>query len=172
MSTEFKKQIKDHISTIESAKGIYELFRLLNYPEEYLFDETYRRKKQEFQFRSEDIERILQIYQVMSIEEQIPVFLIETKTLSQSFIRNVTEKFDRNYRRFLLIFAEPDKHYSDILFVLPAREKVEGRYKLKLTRLNINKEEIIERNEHYTVIHILSKIQYENEDFRQLWKNG
>lgn len=170
MSTEFKKQIKDHISTIESAKGIYELFRLLNYPEEYLFDETYRRKKQEFQFRSEDIERILQIYQVMSIEEQIPVFLIETKTLSQSFIRNVTEKFDRNYRRFLLIFAEPDKHYSDILFVLPAREKVEGRYKLKLTRLNINKEEIIERNEHYTVIHILSKIQYENEDFRQLWK--
>lgn len=170
MSTEFKKQIKDHISTIESAKGIYELFRLLNYPEEYLFDETYTRKKQEFQFRSEDIERILQIYQVMSIEGEIPVFLIETKTLSQSFIRNVTEKFDRNYRRFLLIFAEPDKHYSDILFVLPAREKVEGRYKLKLTRLNINKEEIIERNEHYTVIHILSKIQYENEDFRQLWK--
>ncbi|QHN06654.1 hypothetical protein FZP57_06130 [Methanothermobacter sp. THM-1] len=170
MSTEFKKQIKDHISTIESAKGIYELFRLLNYPEEYLFDETYTRKKQEFQFRSEDIERIIQIYQVMSIEGEIPVFLIETKTLSQSFIRNVTEKFDRNYRRFLLIFAEPDKHYSDILFVLPAREKVEGRYKLKLTRLNINKEEIIERNEHYTVIHILSKIQYENEDFRQLWK--
>lgn len=170
MSTEFKKQIKDHISAIESAKGIYELFRLLNYPEEYLFDETYTRKKQEFQFRSEDIERILQIYQVMSIEGEIPVFLIETKTLSQSFIRNVTEKFDRNYRRFLLIFAEPDKHYSDILFVLPAREKVEGRYKLKLTRLNINKEEIIERNEHYTVIHILSKIQYENEDLRQLWK--
>jgi hypothetical protein len=163
MNAELKKQIKEHISSIESAKEIYELFRLLNYPEEYLFDETYKRKKQEFGFRSTEIDRILQIYQVMLIEDTIPVFLIETKTLSQSFIRNVTEKFDRHYRQFLLIFAVPEDDYSNILFVLPAREKVEGKYKLKLIRLNVNKEEIIERNEHYTVINILSRTHYKDE---------
>lgn len=170
MNAELKKQIKEHISSIESAKEIYELFRLLNYPEEYLFDETYKRKKQEFGFRSTEIDRILQIYQVMLIEDTIPVFLIETKTLSQSFIRNVTEKFDRHYRQFLLIFAVPEDDYSNILFVLPAREKVEGKYKLKLIRLNVNKEEIIERNEHYTVINILSRTHYKDENYRELWK--
>ena len=170
MSTELKKEIKNHISTIESPSGIYELFRILNFPEEYIFDETYKRKKQEFGFRSEDIDRILHIYQVMLIEDRVPVFLIETKTLSKSFIRNVTEKFDRHYRQFLLIFAVPEDDYSNILFALPAREKVEGKYKLKLIRLNVNKEEIIERNEHYTVINILSKIQYQNENYRELWK--
>jgi len=170
MSTELKKEIKNHISTIESPSGIYELFRILNFPEEYIFDETYKRKKQEFGFRSEDIDRILHIYQVMLIEDRVPVFLIETKTLSKSFIRNVTEKFDRHYRQFLLIFAVPEDDYSNILFVLPAREKVEGKYKLKLIRLNVNREEIIERNEHYTVINILSKIQYQNENYRELWK--
>lgn len=170
MSTDLKKEIKNHISTIESPSGIYELFRILKFPEEYIFDETYKRKKQEFGFRSEDIDRILHIYQVMLIEDRVPVFLIETKTLSKSFIRNVTEKFDRHYRQFLLIFSVPDDGYSNILFVLPAREKVEGKYKLKLIRLNVNKEEIIERNEHYTVINILFKIQYQNENYRELWK--
>lgn len=171
MNSELKKAIKDHLVTIESPREIYELFQLLDYPEEYIFDESYKRKKDEFDFRGEDSDRILEIYQVMFIEDRLLVFFLETKTLTHSFIRRVTEKFETKYRRLLLIFASPSDDYSTIIFVLPQREKVEiGKYKLKLIQLKVSREEIRDRNEHYTVVHILSKIRYENENPRELWK--
>jgi hypothetical protein len=55
-------------------------------------------------------------------------------------------------------------------FVLPNREKVEGKYRLKLTKLNINKEDLDDKNEYYTVIETLSNIKYENKNWRFVWK--
>ena len=58
-----------------------------------------------------------------------------------------------------------------MVFILPDREKVDqGKYRLKITKLIINKEDIKERNEYYTVIDTLSKIRYENEPhWRDIW---
>lgn len=166
-----KKQIKKYISNLNSADDIFSLFKLLNYPKDIIFDVSYIRDKEDFGFKKEDSERIENIYSVLSFEEHLPVFLLETTTLTPSFIRSVTNKFDSQYMRFILIFSILDD-YSDVLFVLPNREKVEaGKYKLKLTKLNVNKEEIRDKNEYFTVIETLSNIYYENElNWRFVWK--
>ena len=171
LNMELKKRIKNHILDVKSAQDIFNLFHLLNYPENVLFDITYIREKDDFAFKKEDNERINQIYSILNFEDNLPVFLLETTTLTPSFIRSVTTKFDSLYIRFLLIFTLSD-NYSDVLFVLPNREKVDaGKYKLKLTKLNINKEEISDKNEHYTVIETLSNILYDNEpSWRFVWK--
>lgn len=171
VSTELKKQIKNHISNFNSADDIFNMFKLLNYPEDIIFDVSYKRNKEDFGFKKEDSERIDNIYSILSFGDHLPVFLIETTTLTPSFIRSVTTKFDSIYMRFLLLFSITDD-YSDVLFVLPNREKVEpGKYKLKLTKLNINKDEIEDKNEYYTVIETLSNIYYDNEPrWRNVWK--
>lgn len=171
MSTELKKQIKNHISNVNSANDIYDIFRLLNYSDDIIFDVSYKRDKEDFGFKKEDYDRIENIYSILSFGDHLPVFLLETTTLTPSFIRSVATKFDSIYMRFSLIFSITDD-YSDILFVLPNREKVEpGKYKLKLTKLNVNKEEIKDKNEYYTVIDTLSNIYYDNEPrWRNVWK--
>lgn len=171
MNIELKKRIKNHIENLKSANDIFDLFRLLNYPEKNIFDTSYKREKDYFGFKKDDCERINQIYSIMNFDDELPVFLLETTTLTPSFIRSVTTKFDSQYMRFLLIFVVSDD-YSDIIFVLPDREKVEaGKYKLKLTKLNVNREDVGDKKEHYTVIETLSNIQYDNEQkWRYLWK--
>jgi len=171
VSKELKKQIKNHISNVNSANDIYDIFRLLNYSDDIIFDVSYKRDKEDFGFKKEDYDRIDNIYSILSFGDHLPVFLLETTTLTPSFIRSVATKFDSIYMRFLLIFSITDD-YSDILFVLPNREKVEpGKYKLKLTKLNVNKDEIKDKNEYYTVIDTLSNIYYDNEPrWRNVWK--
>lgn len=171
MNTGLKKQIKKHISNLNSADDVYNIFRLLNFPDEMIFDVSYKRDKEDFGFKKEDFERIDNIYSILSFGDHLPVFLIETTTLTPSFIRSVSIKFDSMYMRFLLIFSITND-YSNVLFVLPNREKVEpGKYKLKLTKLNVNKDEIKDKNEYYTVIDTLSNIYYDNEPrWRNVWK--
>jgi hypothetical protein len=168
---EQKKQIKKHLCTLKSAEDIFELFKLLNYPEESIFDTSYKRDKTDFNFKKEDYDRINNVYSVLNFEKKLPVFLLETKSLAPSFIRSVTKKFDSQYMWFLLIFAVSND-YSEVLFVLPDREKVEtGTYKLKLTKLTVDKDEIKDKNEYYTVIETISKICYEKEvNWRFVWK--
>lgn len=170
LNNELKKQIKNHISDIDSAESIFKLFKLLNYPDDVLLDISYERDKEEFGFKKEDFERIEKIYTILMFEENLPVFLLETTTLTPSFVRSVTAKFDSQYMRFMLILSIDN--YSEMFFVLPNREKVEaGKYKLKLTKLNVNKTEIKDKNEYYTVIETLSKIVYEDEvKWRLIWK--
>ena len=171
MAMELKKQIKDHISNLNSAEDIFTLFKLLGYPEENIFDTSYKRDKKDFNFKKEDYDRIENVYSVLNFEKKLPAFLLETKSLAPSFIRSVTKKFDSQYMWFLLIFTTSND-YSEVLFVLPDREKVEaGKYKLKLTKLTVNKEEIRDKNEYFTVIDTLSKIRYEKEaNWRFVWK--
>jgi hypothetical protein len=112
---ELKKKIKKHISDLNSAQDIFDLFSILNYPKNFLLDTSYLRDKDEFGFKQEDNERINQIYSVLNFEDKLSVFLIETKTLTPSFIRSISIKFDVQYPRFLLIFALSN-NYSDVLF--------------------------------------------------------
>ena len=164
-----RREIREYIGRLKSAEDIFGLFKLLNYPDNILFDVSYKRKKEEFDFKKEDVQRIKEIYAVLSFDEKLPVFLIEAKTLTPSFIRSVTTTFDKQYLHFLLIFSVD---YSEVIFVFPKREKVEaGKHKLKLTKLTINKEEIIDKKEHYTVIEILSNIYFEKENtWRDVWR--
>jgi len=108
---------------LNSAESIYALFRLLNYPENKIFDVSYKRDKEDFGFKKEDSERIDHIYSILSFGDHLPVFLVETSTLTPSFIRSVTTKFDSLYMRFLLIFSITND-YSRCSFVLPNREKL------------------------------------------------
>ncbi len=163
-----RREIRDLIEKLKSAEDIFNLFKLLNYPDSILFDTTSKRKKENFDLKKDDIDRIKEIYAVLSIEE-LHVFLIEAKTLVPSFIRSVTTTFDKQYLNFLLIFTVD---YFEVIFVFPKRERVEtGKHKLKLTKLIINKEEIIDKKEHYTVIETLSNIYFEKEGaWREIWK--
>jgi len=150
-------KIKEHILKINFPKDIFELFKLLNYPKESIFDISYKRKKSSFDFKKEDEQRINEIYAILNFDEKLPVFLIEATTLTPSFVRSVTATFDKQYLQFLLIFTTD---YSEITFVFPNREKIEiGKHKLKLTKLLLNKAEI-----HYTEIQAISNIYYEGED--------
>ncbi|MEM2956648.1 MAG: hypothetical protein QW041_03700 [Candidatus Pacearchaeota archaeon] len=89
---------------------------------------------------------------------------MEVSTLTPSFIRSVTNTFEKQYLQFLLIFS---LDYTEIVFVLPSLEKIEtGKYKLKLIKLIVNKNKI-----HYTDIQTLSNIYYEGEtNWREVWR--
>ena len=168
-NVKLRREIREYIGRLKSAEDIFGLFKLLNYPDNILFDVSYKRKKEEFDFKKEDVQRIKEIYAVLSFDEKLPVFLIEAKTLTPSFIRSVTTTFDKQYLHFLLIFSVD---YSEVIFVFPKCEKVEaGKHKLILTKLILNKEEIIDKKEHYTIIETLSNIYFEKENtWRDVWR--
>ena len=149
---------------MNSVKDVFAIFKLLNYPGKILFDQTYKRIKENFDFKKEDSQRIKEIYSVMSFDDKLNVFLIESATLHPSFIRSVTTTFDKQYLQFLLLFSID---YSELVFVLPNREKLEaGKHKLKLTKLAINKKE-----PYYTDVDTLHNIIFENEEnWRDLWR--
>ena len=161
---QLRREMQEHISRLKSADNIFGLFKLLNYPDNILFDISFKRKKDTFDFKKVDIQRIKEIYSILSFDEKLSVFLIESKTLIPSFIRSVTTTFDKQYLHFLLIFATD---YSEIVFVFPKREKIEaGKHKLKLIKLIINKKEL-----HYTDIQTLSNINFEKEEtWSDVWK--
>ncbi|MBS3152640.1 Eco57I restriction-modification methylase domain-containing protein [Candidatus Woesearchaeota archaeon] len=162
--TKLRKALQRHINELKSPADIYNLFRIINYPEKVIFDTTSKRKKSAFDFKKEDEQRIKEIYSVLSFDENLPVFLLEVSTLTSSFIRSVTNTLDKQYLQFLLIFSSD---YSELVFVFPDREKAEaGKHKLKLTRLILNKNEI-----RYTDIQTLSDICYDGEDnWRDIWR--
>src|SRR3989344_2853685 len=169
LKKETRERIYQHITKIKSAQGIFDLFRLLDYPKDIVFDISSKRRKTSFDFKKEDEQRINEIYSILSFDEKLPVFLLEATTLAPSFIRSVTNTFDKQYLQFLLIFTAG---YSEIVFVFPDREKVEaGKHKLRLTKLIVDRGDIISKKEYYSVIETLANIRYENEaSWRDVWK--
>jgi hypothetical protein len=166
---EMRERIYKHITETSRPQDIFDLFKLLGYPEDVVFDVSAKRKKTSFDFKNEDDQRIKEIYSILSFEKKLPVFLLETTTLVPSFIRSVTNTFDKQYLQFLLILTTD---YSEIIFVFPDREKIEaGKHKLRLTKLIVDKEDIKSRKEYYSVIETLANIQYENEvSWRDVWR--
>ena len=75
-----RESVYNQILKINEAKGVYELFRILGYPESSILDLSSRRKKSTFEFKKEDNERITEIYSVLNLDDKLPVFLLETTT--------------------------------------------------------------------------------------------
>ena len=135
-----RQKIKEHILKVSSPKGIYQLFSLLNYPKDVIFDSSYIRKKDTFDFNKGDVDKIKEIYSVLSFGDglkkgdKLPVFLVECSKLEPTaFVRNVTKKFVDIYMRVLLVFTID---YNEFVFVFPDFEKKEvGVSKLIITKL-------------------------------------
>lgn len=161
---QLREEVKRHLTNITGAGDIFALFKLLEYPASSIHDASYKRKKSSFDFKKEDEERIKEIYPVLTFDTKLPIFLLEVKSLTPSFVRSVAKTFDEQYLQFMLIFAID---YSELLFVFPNREKFEGeKPKLKLTKLLINQKDI-----HYTDVETISKTCYANEAiWRDVWK--
>ena len=162
-------RVFEKVIETESAKDIFDLFKILGYPENTILNTSSKRKKTTFEFRKEDEDRINEIYSILSFGDELPVFLVETTTLHPSFIRSVTTTFDKQYLQFLLIFTTD---YSEIVFVLPDKGKVEaGKHKLKLTKLNVELEDVKSKTHYYSVIQTMSNIQYkEGTGWRDVWR--
>jgi len=165
-----RESVYDQILKIKDAKGVYELFSILGYPEGSILAPSSKRKKSTFEFKKEDNERIKEIYSVLNLDDKLPVFLLETATLVPSFIRSVTNTFDKQYIQYLLVFTID---YNEITFVFPDKEKVEtGKHKLKLIKLNADKEDIKTKKVYYSVIETLANLSYENKaTWREVWRN-
>jgi hypothetical protein len=91
---QLRKDIQDHLEETKSAKDIFGLFKLLGYPAYYA---SSKRKKDSFDFKKEDSEKIKEIYSILSFGEKLSVFLLEASTDSPSFIKSVAATFDRQY---------------------------------------------------------------------------
>ena len=164
-----RERIYQQVIKIHSAKDLFDLFRILGYPEDIILDSSSKRKKSDFDFRKDDAERIAEIYSILSFKRDLPVFLLETTTLHPSFVRSVAKAFDKQYPPFLLIFTTD---YSEISFVFPDKEKKEaGKHKLKLTKLTIDKEDIKSKKDYYSVIQTLANMEYEDKaGWREVWR--
>ena len=164
-----RKHIYDQLIKTRSANDLFDLFKILGYPESVILDPSSKRKKSDFDFRKEDEERINEIYSILSFDKNLPVFLLETTTLHPSFVRSVASTFDKQYLQFLLIFTS---EYSEISFVFPDKEKIEaGKHKLKLTKLILDKEDIKSKRDYYSVIQTLAKMEYEDKTgWREVWR--
>ncbi|MGP6207945.1 hypothetical protein ACNF42_07970 [Cuniculiplasma sp. SKW3] len=141
----------------------------MGYPETIVLNKSSKRKKNEFDFRKEDEERIKEIFSILSFDKNLSVFLLETTTLHPSFVRSVTNTFDKQYLQYLLIFTVD---YSEISFVFPDKEKLEaGKHKLKLTKLTLDKKDIENKSNYYSVIQTLANMAYEeNSGWRDIWR--
>ncbi len=149
----FREEVAEAVKKINSAKDIYSLFSILNYPKGVLLPFPSKRKKTSFDLNQEEERKINEIYSILSFDEKLPVFLIESSTLSSSSLRYITKVFAEKYIRFLLILTTD---YQQIVFVFPDYEKKEtGSHKLKLTKLVLDKKEV-----HYTDIETVLNILY------------
>ena len=162
--SEIRKKVEKYLESINSPEDIYELFRKLNYPKEYILDSSYIKKLRNFSFAKDEKEKIKKIYTVITYDK-LNVFLIETKSLTKPFIRYITNVFANMYTRFLLIFTID---YAEIHVVFPDYEKKDvGKHKLKTTTLILNKNDL-----YYTDIEIISNILLSNDKhtWREIWR--
>ena len=164
-----REHIYQQVIKTRSAKDLFDLFKILGYPESVILDPSSKRKKTDFDFRKEDEERIKEIFSILSFDKNLPVFLLETTTLNPSFVRSVASTFDKQYLQFLLIFTTD---YSEISFVFPDKEKIEaGKHKLNLPKLTLDKEDIKSKRDYYSVIQTLANMEYEDKaSWREVWR--
>src|SRR4030065_2746198 len=162
-------QIEHHVQSFvpktDSPEKIYEMFLSLGYPKDKILDPSYKRKIEEFDFAKEEKEKIKDIYTVFNYDGKLQIFLIETKTLSVPFVRYLTKRLSDIYLRFLLILTADYREYS---FVFPEFERIEeGKHKLKLTRLNFDREQPY----HTDLLTITNIVLTGDEDnWRDIWK--
>jgi len=97
-----KDALQEFITAMDSSEKVYELFRLLQYPQSEILDPTYKRKIDEFDFAKEEKEKVKDIYTVFNYDGKLQIFLIETKTISLSLVQYLTKRLSDRYLNFLL----------------------------------------------------------------------
>jgi len=159
-----REEAKRFIPKIASANDIYKLFQLLKYPGDKLFDSSYKRDIDEFDFKKDERDKIKAVYTVFSYGRDLPIFLVEATTTSHAFLKYVTRVLADRYLRFLLV-ATSD--YEQIVFVLPDYERVEtGKHKLRIAKLVVDKDDL-----YYTDLETIANIAFRGEaSWRDLWK--
>ncbi len=164
--TELRQKIGEFVPKIESAQHLYQLFELLGYPANILFDTKAKRKIEEFDLKREEREKVRTIYNVLSFGKDLPVFLLETNSLATSSIKYIAKIFSERYIRVLLILTTD---YEQIIFVLPDYDKRTDKdeFKLRITKLILNKNE-----DYYTDKETLANLYYEGTEpsWRDVWK--
>ncbi|HNZ60943.1 MAG TPA: Eco57I restriction-modification methylase domain-containing protein [Methanofastidiosum sp.] len=169
-----RESVKNHLEKINNFNDVYQLFKLLKYPDEIIYPSPTRRKKDSFNFKKEEQDKINEIYSIISIGEglskgeNLQVFLIECKSMDTRFTRDISKKLAELYRSFLVIFTN---NYNQLLFVLPENVKEGDVFKLKLTRLHTIKSDL-----YYTDVDIISRLIYGQENNWRLilkkWKEA
>lgn len=161
-------QIENHVQSFvpqtDSPDKIYELFLSLGYPKDKILDPSYKRKIEEFDFAKEEREKIKDIYTVFNYDGKLQIFLIEVTSLTVPFVRYLAKKLSDRYLRFLLLLTSDYKEYT---FVFPEFERIEeGKHKLKITRLNFNREQ-----PYHTDLMTISNIALtgDEENWRDIW---
>lgn len=157
--------VQEFIPGMDSPEKVYGLFRILGYPDGKLLDPTYKRKLEEFDFAGEEREKVKDIFTVFNYDSKLQVFLIETKTVSNPLIRYLAKRLSDRYLNFLLILTADYKGY---IFIFPEFERIEeGKHKLKLTRLILDRE-----NSYHTDLLAISNLVLngEEENWRDIWR--
>lgn len=163
-SPEFRAKIKATLETVNSAEKVYELFKVLEYPENIIFEQYSKRDISDFGFNKEDREKVRNIYTVMSFGQDLPVFLLEGNFGVFTSIRSLVSKFDEKYLRYLLILT---KDYKQIAFVFPQHEELEpGKKRLKIVKLILTTSELF-----WTDIETVACLKYpgKGKTYRDVW---
>ncbi|MFH8039239.1 MAG: DNA methyltransferase [Candidatus Aenigmatarchaeota archaeon] len=166
---ELRKKIGNFLNNINSPDSIYELFKLLNYPENVLLTSQFKRKLDEFDMKEEIKQKINNIYTLLNFEKNLVAFIVELKhgvSFSSTTIREISKSFSNYYENFLLIISSPD--YYTLLFVLPEFERLDvGKHKLKITKLFLQRDD-----PYYTAIEVLSNLYYDGteKNWRDVYK--
>ncbi|MFH7880946.1 MAG: DNA methyltransferase, partial [Candidatus Aenigmatarchaeota archaeon] len=174
--TELRNKIGEFIKTMNSPDSVYELFKLLNYPNDVLLNTQYTRKLEDFEIKEDVKEKINKIYTVLHFDRDLFVFLVELNKkahFSSALIREITKSFSNKYpdSKFILIFSNSD--YYTFIFVFPELEKIEiGKYKLKTTKLFLQRDD-----PYYTAVELLSNLYYDGSekswvDVYKKWKEA
>jgi 23S rRNA G2445 N2-methylase RlmL len=136
---DYKSFVEEFAPKICSVDDVYGLFKGLGYPPEAILDPSYKRRISEFGFAKEEEEKIANIYTILSIEKNLNVFLVETKSpanVTVRFLRYLAKVFSDHYMHFLLIVTGD---FRTVVFVLPDFErKGVGEVKLKIIRLQVD----------------------------------
>jgi len=163
---DFRLKVKQALGNIKSYNDIYDLFRLLEFPEDIIFKSPTKRKIDEFDFPKDIKDHVREIYSLLSFGTDLPVFLIESDLDTSPFIRDLTKKLSERYIRFLLVLTDD---YSKVIFVYPEIEKIEaGKHRLKITKLPI---ETGTDNQYWSDIETICGLQFSGgkKSYRDVW---
>jgi len=89
---ELRKKVYEQLCKVKNADDVYDLFSVLGYPTGILHEKSSRHMKDSFNFRRNDEQKIKEVYSILSFGTDLPVFLLETTTLSPQFIRSRCRK--------------------------------------------------------------------------------
>jgi len=163
----YKDFVEDFVPRIHAVDDVYGLFQGLGYPADAILDPSYKRRVSEFGFAKEEEEKIANIYTVLSIEKNLNVFLVETKSpanVTVRFLRYLAKVFSDHYLRFLLIVTGD---FRTVVFVLPDFEKKDvGELKLKIIRLQVDVTDL-----YYTDKQTITNLGLtgQERDWRDIW---